>query len=430
MSAVHAAVRPGEGVVARFGSYLLVVLPPVDPAAAAAVVDIVRSGAADDAGGQALVQRVAAHLAATDDDPTLAVIGPGDDGGWVALVRGPATLRAEGPEGIVELAGAGRPTWADGYLPAAAAIDVRADGDEGGDPGLDFDLVEGVVPGSGLTLRGAAAPVRAPEPEPDDDDADGAPADEPEAADDAEQPDEQPDEGGDDDAAPPDDDAGEDDAEQPDEDGDEDEQPDEAERADVPPVPSFVSIDLSNTGDVTARDPLPVQRPDAPPEPVGEGEELVTGINCKRGHFNHPQAAFCALCGISMLQQTQNPVQGPRPPLGILVFADGTTLSVDGSYVVGREPDRDPDVAGGTVRPHALTDPDQVLSRVHLRIGPTGWDVFVTDRGSANGTYVRTEGGTWERIEADTPHRLDSGMQVRLGNHQFVYEAHHRARSA
>ena len=37
----------------------------------------------------------------------------------------------------------------------------------------------------------------------------------------------------------------------------------------------------------------------------------------------------------------------PRPPLGVLVFDDGTRVTLDGDYVLGREPVLDFDVMAG-----------------------------------------------------------------------------------
>ena len=47
------------------------------------------------------------------------------------------------------------------------------------------------------------------------------------------------------------------------------------------------------------------------------------------------------LCGIRMNERTGELVFGPRPPLGLLVFDDGATYTVDAEYLVGRMPDVD-----------------------------------------------------------------------------------------
>jgi len=76
----------------------------------------------------------------------------------------------------------------------------------------------------------------------------------------------------------------------------------------------------------------------------------VRGVLCKNGHFNDPQLNYCSVCGISMAQQTLVEVSGPRPPLGLLLFDDGSTFRLDSDYLVGRAPRQDPDVVAGIER--------------------------------------------------------------------------------
>ncbi len=127
-----------------------------------------------------------------------------------------------------------------------------------------------------------------------------------------------------------------------------------------------------------------------------------------------------------MVQQTHNLVKDRRPPLGILVFDDGMTFTVDTSYVIGREPDGDELVTSGTARPLTLADPGNVLSRVHAEIRIEGWGPLIVDRGSANGTYLDAGGGE-HQLEPGVIEPLESGTRVRLGDRSFVFESHHVA---
>ena len=77
------------------------------------------------------------------------------------------------------------------------------------------------------------------------------------------------------------------------------------------------------------------------------------------------------------------------PPLGLLLFDDGTTFSLDGEVVVGREPDGDPRVASGDAQPLVVTDTERSVSRLHLRIVLQGGAVELIDLRSANGTAIR-----------------------------------------
>lgn len=181
------------------------------------------------------------------------------------------------------------------------------------------------------------------------------------------------------------------------------------------------------------RAPLPVAvrpQPLAPevapaPHPVDDERLKVMGVYCKNGHFDDPTARYCAICGISMVQQTLLPRLGPRPPLGVIVLDEGSILSLDTDYVIGRDPARDADVAAGTARQLRIEDPEGVLSRIHARIALSGWQVQVVDLGSANGTRVwGPRDTTWRRIPPQTPTAIAPGTQVGFGRRQLRYESH------
>ena len=44
--------------------------------------------------------------------------------------------------------------------------------------------------------------------------------------------------------------------------------------------------------------------------------------------------------------QQEEQARNGRPPLGLLVFDDGSTYTVDAEYLIGRMPEADPRVAG------------------------------------------------------------------------------------
>jgi hypothetical protein len=196
------------------------------------------------------------------------------------------------------------------------------------------------------------------------------------------------------------------------------------------PAPDFVAVSLLEPEpDDTepAREPLPVAGDDLPPPPEPDEDEapMCHGVICARGHFNDPKSPFCASCGISMVQQTHNLVEGPRPPLGVLVLDDGSTYVVDRDIVIGREPGTDPAVADGSARPITLPDPERSISRVHARVRLDGWDVSVEDAGSANGTFVAGRTATqWTPVSAPTA--LTSGMHVLVGSRVLSFDTHRR----
>jgi hypothetical protein len=184
--------------------------------------------------------------------------------------------------------------------------------------------------------------------------------------------------------------------------------------------------------DVPQRDPLPLGA--EPPEAKDLGlvempSAQVEGVYCKNGHFNDPEARYCAVCGISMGQLTKIRQKGTRPPLGVLILGDGSVCQVDADYVIGREPTLDSAVADGRARPLRLMGASGVVSRIHARVELDGWQVYLTDLNSANGTQVLMPGErnpTSLQPGVRTP--LAAGAQIRLGGEYGLQYDSHRHR--
>ena len=154
-------------------------------------------------------------------------------------------------------------------------------------------------------------------------------------------------------------------------------------------------------------------------------DPLAHGYVCARGHLNDPRSHFCVLCGIRMNERTGVLTTGPRPPLGLLVFDDGSTYTVDAEYVVGRMPEADGRVRSGELRALMVEDRGGTVSRVHAEIRVREWDVLLVDTGSRNGTFVAPpSAAAWERLPERHTHRLEPGTRVRLGHHRtFLFES-------
>ena len=196
----------------------------------------------------------------------------------------------------------------------------------------------------------------------------------------------------------------------------------------APPFEAVLLLDAGSGGgvDVPVREPLSRVK-DMPPGSssyVSVGP-LIQGVYCKNGHFDDPEALFCAICGISMNQQTLVPRPGERPPLGVLLLDDGSVFQLDSDYVVGREPSLDASVAEGKARPLRISDESGIVSRVHARVHLDGWRVLVTDLGSANGTRVLLPRQPADQpLVPQVPVVLATGSQVDLGGRGFRYESH------
>ncbi len=175
-----------------------------------------------------------------------------------------------------------------------------------------------------------------------------------------------------------------------------------------------------------AREPLPTE-----PDP-GEvraadqqtSEVMVQGVVCSRGHFNDPRSRFCSSCGISMVQNTQILTQGPRPPLGVIVFEDGATFSLATDYVVGRQPESSPLVQSGEALPLPVDDPERSISRAHAELRLVDWDVHLVNLSETNGSFVwDPTSNQWIPIPAGQSVMLTPGMRVALGRRSAVFES-------
>jgi hypothetical protein len=201
------------------------------------------------------------------------------------------------------------------------------------------------------------------------------------------------------------------------------------------PVMRFRTVPLGECA-VGASAGQPTPTPRRPPLPVagapGEAaadrrttgpEVLVEGVHCPEGHFTDPGRSTCRTCGIPLAPEGRR-VRLPRPPLGILVTDGGTIYPVAGDFVIGREPEAAPDVLAGRARPLPLRDEARSTSRVHAHLTVRGWQVFLRDDGSANGTFLSRSGaaGPWLPVTAQAPVALVPGDRVRLGKRQLLFD--------
>lgn len=141
------------------------------------------------------------------------------------------------------------------------------------------------------------------------------------------------------------------------------------------------------------------------PVVVEEPDRLVEAALCTAGHPNPPLHRTCRVCGLATgVDADGAPTPASfisQPTLGRLVFADGLTIELDESMVIGRKPSSD--VPGERVVPVRGDD----VSRRHVRVGVRDWDVFIADLSSRNGTFLRVG-------DDPTPVRLDPGVEQLL----------------
>jgi hypothetical protein len=153
-----------------------------------------------------------------------------------------------------------------------------------------------------------------------------------------------------------------------------------------PHAPSMVSLDEPDV-ELPPPAPLPIHAntpatalgtpAPAAVVPAGPAAVRVQGLRCSRDHFNDPRVRFCAICGIAMHQTSFVLTEDERPPLGVLVFGEGTYHTLTRTLVVGREPSDDDDVRQGLADGVVLADPGNSISRVHAEIRAADWDVHL-----------------------------------------------------
>ena len=152
---------------------------------------------------------------------------------------------------------------------------------------------------------------------------------------------------------------------------------------------------------------------------------MVKGVYCKRGHFNDPMVQFCTVCGINMVQQTPALVDGPRPPLGVLVFDDGSVFQLEQDYVLGRQPEGAPEVMLGCGpaaaarghRRHRLAGPR--ADRARGLDGPA-----LRPRLGERHLHRDAEQPDWQPVPPNGRIVLTPGTTIKLGNRTLKYESH------
>lgn len=133
--------------------------------------------------------------------------------------------------------------------------------------------------------------------------------------------------------------------------------------------------------------PVPLPSWHAPAAPhVSQPAVPVTNDVVAEPHPEAPQVS----------RQPEQPEQPPAPPsppvppqpvvATVLVLPTGERLPLDRIYTLGRAPEKEA-VRTGT-HPVRLTDPEMMISRVHLVVQPAQGGALVTDTGSANGSVL------------------------------------------
>ena len=153
----------------------------------------------------------------------------------------------------------------------------------------------------------------------------------------------------------------------------------------------------------------------------GEAVQTVVAARCPDGHLSPAYAGTCRVCGKPL--PPQQPVEIPRPPLGVLKLSNGDTVVLDRGCILGRNPRVPAGTTGEQPNLVRLIDPDKDISGQHLEVRLEYWHVAVKDLGSTNGTQVVLPGENPVTLRPNDPMMIEPGTRVILaGVFSFTFE--------
>lgn len=183
--------------------------------------------------------------------------------------------------------------------------------------------------------------------------------------------------------------------------------------------------------DQTRPDEDPTPANGAPASPNGDPAssnadgELVEGGVCGHGHFGHPDLRYCMICGGPQPRSNGTRALGRRPPVGILIFDDGTTHVLDGD--VRLAPSEGPTRAEGPAQaegPDTLTtgrfdEVDAASALAEIRLA--GWQPAVSS--DLHPIDLALPDGEQLRVVPGESARLSPGAEFTIATHRIRYES-------
>lgn len=103
-----------------------------------------------------------------------------------------------------------------------------------------------------------------------------------------------------------------------------------------------------------------------------------------------------------------------RAPAGWALDVGGRRLVVEGTGLLGRDPE--PRAGEDVAHLVPVDDPQRSLSKTHLQFGVDEHGFWVRDRGSTNGTAVRTPNGARQPCPPGTTVQVSAGSTLLLGD--------------
>jgi len=174
----------------------------------------------------------------------------------------------------------------------------------------------------------------------------------------------------------------------------------------------------------SAQEPSPLI--EGPPPPVRSRRELrLDERRAPETELRAPTSPLPDLGDLELTRLRDEPAPrrtagpGAAAPGVRLVFDTGERVDVVGDGLVGRSPSGE----AGVEHVVAIDDPERSISKVHLAFGPTpDGELWVTDRGSTNGTVLVAPGGSAAVLPAGARVVAPVGSTIRFGQRSVRVE--------
>ena len=161
---VKVIIRQGDGIVARYGSGLLAILPGGSDEVQQQLLDAMREACEGmEMPGRQMARKLVGILSQADpDDVPPFGAGAPNERGWAVILHQGVALKVDRGGEMTTLSGFDASTWVDRIVDGGFdSFTLLPDGEEVGEVDTRFSFAGGLVPGAGATLmmEGAAPPA-------------------------------------------------------------------------------------------------------------------------------------------------------------------------------------------------------------------------------------------------------------------------------
>ncbi len=183
--------------------------------------------------------------------------------------------------------------------------------------------------------------------------------------------------------------------------------------------PAGTTMDLRSMF-AAGRPPLAVASEAGPSYAPGQPE--VVGVRCELGHFNHPRVLNCLRCGRPIGPGTPQ-VNGPRPPVGVLLADDGSIWALSRNCLIGADPGSAPEVQSGAAQAIVMrAGASHGMAPVQAEVQIRDWSTYLVDRGAEGGAFLQGPvGQDWAQLGRNEQRELANGAHLSCGGRVLTY---------